>query len=117
MTSQLADSRKQIDEFTQHLQQAVQELDRRRVLIETVLENIPTGVLTLDPYGKVLRINSAAREIFGEASREASDLSDLVTASEVSRDIQHLIRRSLADGTAWKELGNPAGRTLASTPR
>ena len=37
MTAQLADSRKQIDEFTQHLQQAVQELDRRRVLIETVL--------------------------------------------------------------------------------
>jgi two-component system, NtrC family, nitrogen regulation sensor histidine kinase NtrY len=103
MTAQLADSRKQIDEFTQHLQQAVQELDRRRVLIETVLENIPTGVLTLNPEGKLLRINTAARQIFGERSREANDLSDLV-GNEVSHDIQHLIRRSLRMGAAWKEL-------------
>jgi two-component system, NtrC family, nitrogen regulation sensor histidine kinase NtrY len=103
MTAQLADSRKQIDEFTQHLQQAVQELDRRRVLIETVLENIPTGVLSLDPAGKLLRINTAAREIFGERSREAGEISDLV-GNEVSHDIQHLIRRSLRMGTAWKEL-------------
>lgn len=103
MTAQLADSRKQIDEFTQHLQQAVQELDRRRALIETVLENIPTGVLSLDPAGKLLRINTAAREIFGERSREATELSDLV-GSEVSHDIHHLIRRSLRMGTAWKEL-------------
>ena len=103
MTAQLADSRKQIDEFTQHLQQAVQELDRRRVLIETVLENIPTGVLSLDPDGKLLRINTAARQIFGERAREAGDLSDLV-GSEVFHDIQHLIRRSLRMGTAWKEL-------------
>jgi PAS domain S-box-containing protein len=103
MTAQLADSRKQIDEFTQHLQQAVQELDRRRALIETVLENIPTGVLSLDPAGKLLRINTAAREIFGERSGEATELSDLV-GSEVSHDIQHLIRRSLRMGTAWKEL-------------
>jgi two-component system nitrogen regulation sensor histidine kinase NtrY len=103
MTAQLADSRHQIDDFTQHLQQAVQELDRRRVLIETVLENIPTGVLTLDPDGKLLRINTAARQIFGERSRDAHDLSDLV-GSEVSHDIQHLIRRSVRMGTAWKEL-------------
>ena len=103
MTAQLADSRKQIDEFTQNLQQAVQELDRRRVLIETVLENIPTGVLSLDSDGKVLRTNSAAREIFGEASREANRLSDLVD-EEVAHEIQHLIRRSLRMGSAWKEL-------------
>ncbi len=103
MTEQLADSRRQIDESTQRLQFAVQELDRRRVLIETVLENIPTGVVTLDPDGKLLRINTAARQIFGERSREASDLPDLV-GREVSHEIQHLIRRSSRMGTAWREL-------------
>lgn len=103
MTAQLADSRKQTDELTQHLQQAVQELDRRRALIETVLENIPTGVLSLDPQGKLLRINSAAREIFGDACRIGGDLSDIV-GGEVFRDLQHLIRRSLRMGIAWKEL-------------
>ncbi len=65
MTAQLADSRHQIDDFTHNLQQAVQELDRRRILIETVLENIPTAVLSLDSDGKILRMNTAARQIFG----------------------------------------------------
>ena len=103
MTAQLADSRQQIDKFTQHLQRAVQELDRRRILIETVLENIPTGVLSLDPDGRLLRINTAARQIFGERSLQADSLTDLV-GNAVARDIQHLIRRSLRMGTAWKEL-------------
>ncbi len=37
MTTQLRDSRVQIDQFTRNLQQAVQELERRRQLMETVL--------------------------------------------------------------------------------
>ena len=112
MTAQLADSRRQIDEFTRHLQQAVQELDRRRTLIETVLENIPTAVLSLDAGGKLLRINTAARHIFGERAREADTLQVLV-GEEMSRDIQHLIRRSSRMGTASKELAIPlAGRLL-----
>ncbi len=48
MTTQLRDSRAQIDQFTRNLQQAVQELERRRQLMETILENIPTGVISLD---------------------------------------------------------------------
>ena len=48
MTTQLRDNRAQIDEFTRNLQQAVQELERRRQLMETVLENIPAGVIYLD---------------------------------------------------------------------
>src|SRR5262249_9762789 len=54
MTAQLSDSRRQIDDFTRNLQQAVQELDRRRTLIETVLENIPTGVLSFDHLGSIV---------------------------------------------------------------
>jgi two-component system, NtrC family, nitrogen regulation sensor histidine kinase NtrY len=103
MTLQLADSRKQIDEFTHHLQQAIQELDRRRTLIETVLENIPTGVLTLDPEGGISRMNQAARAIFGDMVRDASTLAGLA-GSDTARDFQHLIRRSLRMGTASKEL-------------
>ncbi len=51
MTTQLRDNRSQIDQFTRNLQQAVQELERRRQLMETVLENIPTGVISLDAGG------------------------------------------------------------------
>src|SRR5207245_5749229 len=55
MTTQLRDSRSQIDQFTRNLQQAVQELESRRQLMETVLENIPTGVISLDAAGKIGR--------------------------------------------------------------
>ena len=103
MTTQLADSHRRIDEFTHNLQQAVQELDSRRTLIETVLENIPTGVLALDSNARITRMNRAAREIFGENSREASDLIAL-TGKDAARDVQQLIRRSLRMGTASKEM-------------
>jgi two-component system, NtrC family, nitrogen regulation sensor histidine kinase NtrY len=103
MTAQLADSRKQIDQFTRNLQQAVEELDHRRILIETVLENIPTGVLSLDPTGTILRTNRAAREIFGDPAQEGKTLS-AVAGNDAARDFQYLIRRSLRMGTASREL-------------
>ncbi len=65
MTAQLADNRQQLDDFTRDLQQAVQEIERRRTLLETILENIPTGVISLAADGSVRRVNPAARKIFG----------------------------------------------------
>jgi two-component system nitrogen regulation sensor histidine kinase NtrY len=103
MTVQLADSHRRIDEFTHNLQQAVQELESRRTLIETVLENIPTGVLALDTNGRITRMNRAAREIFGENSHEAPHIIALA-GTDSARDVQQLIRRSLRMGTASKEL-------------
>jgi len=103
MTTQLRDSRAQIDQFTRSLQQAVQELERRRQLMETVLENIPTGVLSLSPEGKILRVNSAIPRIFGSASREAQTLDDLVGPDD-ARIIHHLLRRSLRMGVVSREL-------------
>jgi PAS domain S-box-containing protein len=112
MTTQLADSRQQINDFTRNLQQAVQELDRRRTLIETVLENVPTGVLSLDPQGMILRMNTAAKQIFGDVAQDAVTLSGLV-GNGAARDMQHLIRRSLRMGTASKELEfRLAGRVM-----
>src|SRR5581483_3245938 len=103
MTAQLAESHRRIDEFTHNLQQAVQELDSRRTLIETVLENIPTGVLALDANARITQMNRAAREIFGENSREASDLVGL-TGKDAARDVQQLIKRALRMGTAAREM-------------
>ena len=112
MTAQLADSQRRIDEFTHNLQQAVQELESRRTLIETVLENIPTGVLALDLNARITRMNRAAREIFGESSREASELIALA-GKDAARDVQQLIRRSLRMGTASREMEfRPKGRVV-----
>jgi two-component system nitrogen regulation sensor histidine kinase NtrY len=103
MTTQLRDSRGQIDQFTRNLQQAVQELERRRQLIETVLENIPPGVLSLDPDGNILRSNPAVVELFGPAAKDARTIEDLF-GPEDSRAIRYLLRRALRTGVVSREL-------------
>src|SRR5215831_13141824 len=108
MTTQLRDSRSQIDRFTHNLQEAVRELERRRQLIETILENIPTGALSLDPEGNIVRINPAVAKIFGSSAKDARTLEELV-GPEDARAIRHLMRRSLRTGVVSRELEIIAG--------
>jgi PAS domain S-box-containing protein len=112
MTTQLRDNRSQIDQFTRNLQQAVQELERRRQLMETVLENIPTGVVSLDAAGAILRGNTAVGRMFGGAAHDAHSLEELLGA-EAARTVQNLMRRALRMGVASREIETVvAGRVL-----
>src|SRR3989475_1446635 len=97
MTAQLSDSRRQIDEFTHSLQQAVQELERRRKLMETILENIPTGVISLDETGAIVRVNSATLRILGESARNAKTLEQLAGA-DAARGLLNLMLRAVRMG-------------------
>ena len=108
MTKQLRDNRSQIDQFTRNLQQAVQELERRRQLMETVLENIPTGVISLDAAGAILRANTAVSGMFGATARDKQSLDDLLGA-EASRAVQYLMRRSLRMGVVSREIETIVG--------
>jgi PAS domain S-box-containing protein len=103
MTAQLADNRQQLDDFTRDLQQAVQEIERRRTLLETILENIPTGVISLAADGSVRRVNPAGEKIFGPEARQAHTLTELL-GKDAAQDTQALMRRSLRMGAASKEL-------------
>src|SRR5438067_5512857 len=112
MTTQLRDSRSQIDQFTQNLQQAVQELERRRQLMETVLENIPTGVISLDAAGAILRLNTSVSRMFGVGSSEYHSLEGLLGA-DAARIVHYLMRRSLRMGVVSREIETvAAGRVL-----
>ncbi|MGH9680064.1 MAG: sensor histidine kinase, partial [Candidatus Acidiferrales bacterium] len=112
MTAQLGDNRRQIEEFTRNLQQAVQELERRRTLMETILENIPTGVISVDESENIRRVNPAAVRMFGENSKQAATFSQLL-GEEAARAVHILMRRSLRLGTATQELEFAApGRLL-----
>jgi two-component system nitrogen regulation sensor histidine kinase NtrY len=112
MTTQLRDSRSQIDQFTRNLQQAVQELERRRQLMETVLENIPTGVISLDARGAILRVNNAVARMFGIAGSQSHSLEELVGA-DAARIVNYLMRRSLRMGVVSREIETvAAGRVM-----
>ena len=103
MTTQLRDSRAQIDEFTRNLQQAVQELERRRQLMETVLENIPAGVIYMDAAGGIQRTNTALLQMFRANSRPITSLESLV-GSEADRTLENLMRRALRMGVVSREI-------------
>jgi two-component system, NtrC family, nitrogen regulation sensor histidine kinase NtrY len=103
MSAQLRDSRAQIDEFTRNLQQAVQELERRRQLMETVLENIPAGVIYMDAAGGIQRTNKALLKMFQADSRTVTSLEALVGV-EADRTLEQLMRRALRMGVVSREI-------------
>jgi two-component system, NtrC family, nitrogen regulation sensor histidine kinase NtrY len=103
MTEQLGEGRRRINEFTQSLEQAVEERERRRKMMETILENIPTGVVSLDASGNVMRVNSAVAEILGEHAPAARTIADLL-GDDAARAVLHLMRRSVRMGAASREI-------------
>jgi two-component system nitrogen regulation sensor histidine kinase NtrY len=111
MTEQLGEGRRQINEFTQSLEHAVEERERRRKLMETILENVPTGVISLNEAGEISRMNSATASILGDYARGARALDDLL-GEEAARAVLHLMRRSLRMGAASREIEIAAGGRL-----
>jgi PAS domain S-box-containing protein len=80
--------------------------------METVLENIPTSVLSLDSSGAILRANSAVVRMFGNTARDLSSL-ELLLGPEASRVVGQLMRRSLRLGVVSREIETVvAGRVL-----
>ena len=114
MTVQLGEGRRQINEFTQSLEQAIEERERRSKLMEAILENIPTGVVSLNASGEIARVNSAVVMILGEYAREAKSLQDLL-GEDAARAVLHLMRRSLRMGAASREIEIATGGRLVRT--
>jgi len=54
---------RELKESKGSLQTALKESDRRRLIIENILDNINSGVISLDPAGNILTINNAACRI------------------------------------------------------
>ncbi len=84
MAGELATSRRKIDRSTIDLERKHLEVEKRRRYIETILERITTGVVSVDGGGTVTTINSAAarllsltRTIIGQPALEVFDRPDL----------------------------------------
>jgi two-component system nitrogen regulation sensor histidine kinase NtrY len=63
MTSDLQSSKKQLEAVNAALQQSNIELDERRHYIETILQNVPAGVISFDADGKITSINKFAEDL------------------------------------------------------
>jgi two-component system nitrogen regulation sensor histidine kinase NtrY len=60
MTAKLKGSQDRLETSRHHLETKNRELDRRRLYMETVLENITAGIVSFDSQGCVTRLNQAA---------------------------------------------------------
>lgn len=93
MAEEMETSRSQIEASRRQLQRANNELETRRRYTETLLENIPSAVLSLDRYHTITRINPAVFRIFGPRTVPPQRLEDLFPA-DCLRELRHLLRRS-----------------------
>ena len=78
MAEELAGSRRKLERSAIDLERKTQEAEGRRRYIETILERIATGVVTIDAEGSVATVNAAAGRLLGLGAdvvgQRASDL-------------------------------------------
>ncbi|MDA0691789.1 MAG: ATP-binding protein [Nitrospinae bacterium] len=70
MTNQLNEGRLNIQHAHEDLKVTNLELEQRRYYIETILENIGAGVVSVDKKGRVTTFNKAAEKILGAKAEE-----------------------------------------------
>jgi PAS domain S-box-containing protein len=104
MTQQLLQNRRAIEQASLKLQEANRQLEERGNTIETILENIPTGVVSFDPQGQITRLNSTAERLFGRPrTQSARVLTDLFSADD-ARDIARMFRRAARQGVVSQQM-------------
>jgi two-component system nitrogen regulation sensor histidine kinase NtrY len=136
MAGELAASRRKVERSTIELERKHQEVEGRRRYIETILERITTGVVSVDAAGGITTINSAAARLLSlnrstvgqpvQVALERPDLRPLATllagsgnghgdaaAQEIAipRDGQELHLAVVATALAG-EGGTPEGAVL-----
>jgi two-component system nitrogen regulation sensor histidine kinase NtrY len=116
MASELENSRRQIEASSRELAGANVVVEQRRRQMETILESIPTGVLSLDAGRRVTHANPALERMFHHndgASQftPGAALEDLFPA-EVVQDLRHMLRKADRMGPTTNQLDIPAGRTV-----
>lgn len=113
MAEELEASRRQLESSTRDLGVANTELDQRRRQMETILESIPTGVLSLDASRCVTHTNHALLRMFhpegtqdGNPFPRGASLSDIFPA-DMLEDFEPLLRRADRMGFTTSQMEMP----------
>ena len=102
--NELASLVRSFNAMTEALEANRLELESRRRFTETILESIPTGVISLSPDGRILKVNAAlsnivARDVLARAER----LEELFSREDTA-EIKHLMKRARRTGLASTQL-------------
>jgi len=115
MAADLETSRQLAESSSAQLTAANQSIEERRRELETIVETIPSGVVTLDATGVVVLANRAFAALMGQ--REDVSLGgqriDTLFPPDCSEDLADVIRRGHRMGAASIEIEFPArGRAV-----
>ncbi|MBM3753513.1 MAG: HAMP domain-containing protein [Acidobacteria bacterium] len=101
---------RQFNEMTQDLESSSRELESRRRFTETILESIPTGVISVSSDGRVQTVNRALQTMFGaDRVRKATRLEEIFL-NEDAAELRYLMNRSRRTGVAGRQLDLSHGR-------
>lgn len=104
MAAELESSRTQVEI-------SARQLEERRRHMETILESIPTGVISLDSSGKVTHVNSAFRRMFRLDRAGPGNMEEFRDRlpSEVADDLRRMLRKADRMGTTSAQIDVPMG--------
>jgi two-component system nitrogen regulation sensor histidine kinase NtrY len=111
MAEELEGSRRQIETSSREVRVANEALEQRRRHIETILESIPTGVISLDAARRVTHVNHALLRMFHPVGGDSGKPALLIGAAlpdlfprEVVEDLEPLLRRADRMGTTTTQM-------------
>jgi two-component system, NtrC family, nitrogen regulation sensor histidine kinase NtrY len=111
MAEELESSRHQIDASSRELSAANVALEQRRRHIETILESIPNGVLSLNADRRITHVNDALLRLFRPVGSGSGVPSVLIGAAlrdvfspEALEDLEPLLRRADRMGTTTTQM-------------
>jgi len=118
MAEDLQTSRLQIEASSRDLSAANAELDQRRRQMDSILESIPTGVLSLDANRRVTHVNQALLRMF-QPDPEYDGATEIlrgaalaeVFPAEVLEDFEPLLRRADRMGVTTSQMEMQLPRT------
>jgi len=106
MAADLESSRANIEASRSDLADVNVQLEQRNRHIETILESIPTGVLSLDASRHVVHMNGAVQRLLhldASSTAHAQTLDELFP-EDVTADLEHLLRKADRMGTTTSQM-------------
>jgi nitrogen fixation/metabolism regulation signal transduction histidine kinase len=105
MTAQLQENRRRLEANATELREKNSALEERRHYIETVLQTVSTGVISLDDENRVTTINAAALAMLRleQTPAPSTPLSDILSAGDFEV-LERVLWRARARGRATEQL-------------
>ena len=122
MAAELQTNRGKLEESRQDLERKNTEVEARRRYIETILERVATGVISIDANGRISTVNGAAERLLGIGStsigqslREVFGREDLEPLSSLVDAVEQRTERGLVQEMTLIRDGREINLATAAT--